>query len=876
MAATLLGSLLISLGLESGQFKSDLKDAEKQVRSYARRIEAVGSRMQNIGRNLALGVTLPLAAIGAAAFKAASDVQELESAFDATFGSMAASVRKWAVETGDAMGRSTQEIQASVIAYQELFSKAFDPAKAAEMSKQFAVLTQDLASFKNLSNDVAQQKLFSGLVGEAEPLRAVGVLLSDVAVKAKASELGLGGVKRELTEQEKITARAAIIMDQLSTAQGDVIRTSGSTANQIKAARAAFEELQVTIGTKLLPALTPLISGLASLLQAFGQLPEGVQTGILAFAGLAAAMGPVLFVIGGITRALGPMIAAVRVSAATATAAGVATSGFSAALALLRTRLLAALAVLGPYAAAAAALAGVIYLATRRTAEEEAAAKKYIAARQEATKAVESATTATDALATAHGKAREEALALARAERENIKQKLASARASVVLAQAELARAQAYRNAQNQASVGASTPGGGLFIQGTGDRKVAASNENLATAVATEKRLAASLEAINKALAAPAPTISVPSVGGDKDKKGKKGRKEASGRSAAEIERQFQDELAGYAQQTLSARQRMAMSADEAAELELRSVELARLRTIESVKADEDYSKAQKQRLIDAVENLAEFERAGIEFQKRMTLEQEAADLAQVRFDTERDLLQNQYDLADTQAERKRVALEILALEQRYQRSKLQAVIDSETAGDAEKLRARELLASLEAIQAGDRERVSRANETAGEQYAREINQTPAQINEAIEGIKIDGLKALNQGLTDAIMGFKSLGDVAKSILQQITAELLNMAIRALIIKPLAGALGIPGFAAGTNFAPGGVALVGERGPELVNLPRGSQVIPNHELSSMGGGGNVYKPTFVFPGVTNAAQAREAGAQAARRFRQGINGPVRT
>jgi hypothetical protein len=33
-------------------------------------------------------------------------------------------------------------------------------------------------------------------------------------------------------------------------------------------------------------------------------------------------------------------------------------------------------------------------------------------------------------------------------------------------------------------------------------------------------------------------------------------------------------------------------------------------------------------------------------------------------------------------------------------------------------------------------------------------------------------------------------------------------------------------FASGTNFAPGGLSLVGERGPELVNLPRGSQVLP--------------------------------------------------
>lgn len=40
------------------------------------------------------------------------------------------------------------------------------------------------------------------------------------------------------------------------------------------------------------------------------------------------------------------------------------------------------------------------------------------------------------------------------------------------------------------------------------------------------------------------------------------------------------------------------------------------------------------------------------------------------------------------------------------------------------------------------------------------------------------------------------------------------------------------GYAQGTSFAPGGVALVGEMGPELVNLPRGSQVIPNPRLGS--------------------------------------------
>lgn len=43
-------------------------------------------------------------------------------------------------------------------------------------------------------------------------------------------------------------------------------------------------------------------------------------------------------------------------------------------------------------------------------------------------------------------------------------------------------------------------------------------------------------------------------------------------------------------------------------------------------------------------------------------------------------------------------------------------------------------------------------------------------------------------------------------------------------------------FAVGTRYAPGGMALVGERGPEMINLPRGSQVIPAAQTSQMMGG----------------------------------------
>lgn len=79
----------------------------------------------------------------------------------------------------------------------------------------------------------------------------------------------------------------------------------------------------------------------------------------------------------------------------------------------------------------------------------------------------------------------------------------------------------------------------------------------------------------------------------------------------------------------------------------------------------------------------------------------------------------------------------------------------------------------------------------------------------------------------------------------RIGLELPNIAGAFNDLRSNARKLGIPGFAEGTSYAPGGVALVGERGPELVHLPRGSQVIPSHEIGNAGNGPAVRIGTVV-------------------------------
>lgn len=71
----------------------------------------------------------------------------------------------------------------------------------------------------------------------------------------------------------------------------------------------------------------------------------------------------------------------------------------------------------------------------------------------------------------------------------------------------------------------------------------------------------------------------------------------------------------------------------------------------------------------------------------------------------------------------------------------------------------------------------------------------------------------------------------------------------------------VPAFARGTDFAPGGVALVGERGPELMNVPRGSQIVPNYKTMQGGGNGvtvNIYSPTAINPSEASAIMKQTA------------------
>lgn len=291
-----------------------LKNAERDLEEVSRKAsdaaEKIGGSMRKLGVGLSVGVTAPLTVFAKGAAQAAIDAVELQSMFDTTFGKMSKSMNEWARKTGDAMGRSTQELQQSAAVFQGFFKDMLPEQEAAKFSKTLTILSQDVASFKNLANDDAQRRLFAAVTGEYESLKSLGVVINDTVMKAQAMKMGFGNSTSALTEQEKVLIRVALLQQKFADASGDVARTSDSTANQIKRSQAAFQELQVTVGTKLLPALTPLIEKLGAAFEWFTALPDPVQNVALGAAAVAAALGPVLIGLGTLVSVGGSVVGA--------------------------------------------------------------------------------------------------------------------------------------------------------------------------------------------------------------------------------------------------------------------------------------------------------------------------------------------------------------------------------------------------------------------------------------------------------------------------------------------------------------------------------------------------------------------------------------
>jgi hypothetical protein len=253
---------------EVKSLKGDLTDLGKAGKSAAPGLDAAGKAsvgMSGAIKGLVAGGILAAAgqqllAFGKASIEAASNAQEMQSKFNIVFGDLAGQVTSDLTAFADAANRSQYDLMGFAATLQDtLKPMGIAPDLAADLSTQLVKLGTDLSSFNNMSMDEALQRLQGTLIGSHENALAFGVVINENTLKAELAANGWDKLTGAQLEAAKVQARINLLMAGTSDAQGDAIRTADSYANQVKGMQAAMNDLQVTVGSALLPVMSELV-----------------------------------------------------------------------------------------------------------------------------------------------------------------------------------------------------------------------------------------------------------------------------------------------------------------------------------------------------------------------------------------------------------------------------------------------------------------------------------------------------------------------------------------------------------------------------------------------------------------------------------------
>jgi hypothetical protein len=284
------------------------------------RFGKLGGKLDKVGQ--AAGKVLAGGLVGGAAAmykfgQQAGDLAETQSKVNQIFGAEgAAALEKFAGSAAKNLGQSQQTALDAASTF-GIFGKAakLSGSDLVGFSTEMTTLASDLASFNNTSPEQAIEAIGAALRGEAEPIRAYGVMLDEAALKAEALSMGLlkpvkdgakikgyqvailegqkkyndavaefgpkslealraesnlgtardrltkatEGTIPPLTQQQKVLAAQSAIMKQTKVAQGDFARTSDGLANKQRILKAQFADFSTELGARALPYMVKAV-----------------------------------------------------------------------------------------------------------------------------------------------------------------------------------------------------------------------------------------------------------------------------------------------------------------------------------------------------------------------------------------------------------------------------------------------------------------------------------------------------------------------------------------------------------------------------------------------------------------------------------------
>ncbi|WP_049894987.1 phage tail tape measure protein [Paenibacillus antibioticophila] len=280
-----LEALIVLAGKIDPSLRKALLETQKRTEGLSKQTGLIGKVAQKsfgimknaaAGGMVALGVGMAYA--GKVGLDLASDLTEVQNVVDVTFGKGAEQINEFAQSTLKAFGLSelsAKQYSGTLGALMKASGVSSD--HLITMSENLTALAGDFASFHNLDPAESFEKIKSGISGETEPLKALGINMSVANMEAFALSKGIKTAYSKMDQASQTMLRYNYLMEMSKDAQGDFARTQDSYANQQKLFGESFKQLAGNIMSAALPAFTKLYEKGNQLIDSFAGSPEKVE-----------------------------------------------------------------------------------------------------------------------------------------------------------------------------------------------------------------------------------------------------------------------------------------------------------------------------------------------------------------------------------------------------------------------------------------------------------------------------------------------------------------------------------------------------------------------------------------------------------------------
>ncbi len=247
MAGSYDGSIRIDTAINAAPVDNGLAQIENKIKSMAATI------------GLAFSVK-ELIDFGKRSVDAASDLAEAQNVVDTAFGAMSWKMEQFAATALETYGISeltAKNMGSTYMAMAKGMGVATDAAS--DMAVTLTGRLSDIMSFYNKTQSEVDTIGRALITGETEPLKAIGVVMTQTNLSAYAMAQGFSKTYAEMSSNEQLLVRYKYFLEQTALAQDDFAKTSEGWANQTRLLSERLNEFMTNLGGVIMNVLTPAL-----------------------------------------------------------------------------------------------------------------------------------------------------------------------------------------------------------------------------------------------------------------------------------------------------------------------------------------------------------------------------------------------------------------------------------------------------------------------------------------------------------------------------------------------------------------------------------------------------------------------------------------